>query len=80
MSAAKHTYEANFYFIRQTSAYLGYKARTELYEDPERVYQSLMRMIYFKKNTIDYPNSWSSKKIKLTEYQSGAPITQKVKK
>jgi hypothetical protein len=80
MSAAKHTYEANFYFVRNTSAYLGYKARTEMYETPEKAERGLYRMIYFKKNTLAYPDSWSSKKIKLTEYQSGTPITQKVKK
>lgn len=80
MSAAKHTYESNYYFVRNTSAYLGYKARTELYDNPEKAERGLYRMIWFKINTTNYPNSWSSKKIKLTEYKNGLEIKFKLKK
>ena len=80
MSASKHNLENNYYFVRNTSAYLGYKARTELYENPEKAERGLYRMIYFKKSTLEFPNGWSSKKIKLTQYKNNQPIIFKVKK
>jgi hypothetical protein len=80
MNGSKHSIENNYYFVRNTSAYLGYKARTELFDNPEKAERGLYRMIWFKKNTIEFPNGWSSKKIKLTEYKNGIELKFKVKK
>lgn len=75
----KHNYENNFYLIRSTSSYLGFKNRESLYETPEKTERELYRMIFFKKNIKEYPNNWSSKKIKLTEYNNEFKTIQKVK-
>ena len=48
----KHNYENNFYLIRATSSYLGFKSRETIYESQEKAERELYRMIFFKKNLI----------------------------
>ena len=70
---AKHTYETNFVFVRCTSAYLGFKHRSELLVSPEKLEAALLRTIYFKHGILEFPNNRTSRTIHLTTYKKNKP-------